>query len=273
MLMKKILRGYRGGPDFNNIQKEHYYLDEELKLTVALPVCNPLKQPKTKIVNYPFTEANWFETNYSQIRHSRYIPIHESYWFYWPLIRTPMSDELGSLRLNITIGKLASPVTSTKELGHAILKEYNDYYNSSSIGKYFKGHNTELINEIEAHSARRATPFSDEEKQHHIESNLLNSGFPEISQFDECTFNNIEWIKYTEIRSNETKKKYVFATQLNEKYYLMANFTFDLNMSQNDKPWYKDANAAITPIMEGIILKHIESLKENSKLLNSSADS
>ena len=53
----------------------------------------------------------------------------------------------------------------------------------------------------------------------------------------------------------------------------MANFTFDLNMSQNDKPWYKDANAAIPPIMEGIILKHIESLKENSKLLNSSADS
>ena len=69
--MKKILRGYRGGPDFNNIQKEHYYLDEELKLTVALPVCNPLKQPKTKIVNYPFTEANWFETNYSQIESPR----------------------------------------------------------------------------------------------------------------------------------------------------------------------------------------------------------
>ena len=213
MLLKKVLRNYRGGPDFKNIQEDYYYLDGEFKLTVALPVCNPLKPPRTKIINYPYTEPNWFENHHSQIRHSKYIPIHESYWFYWPLFRTPMTGELGNLRLNITLGKLLSPVASSEELGLAILEEYNDYYNSPSIGKYFKGHNTELVNEIEAHSARRATPFSDEEKQEQIESHMFNAGFPEISQFNEYKFNNIEWIKYTELRSNETKKKYVAANQ------------------------------------------------------------
>mgnify|MGYP006137957929 CR=1 FL=1 len=272
MLLKKVLRNYRGGPDFKNIQEDYYYLDGEFKLTVALPVCNPLKPPRTKIINYPYTEPNWFENHHSQIRHSKYIPIHESYWFYWPLFRTPMTGELGNLRLNITLGKLLSPVASSEELGLAILEEYNDYYNSPSIGKYFKGHNTELVNEIEAHSARRATPFSDEEKQEQIESHMFNAGFPEISQFNEYKFNNIEWIKYTELRSNETKKKYVFATLLDKKHYLMANFTFDLNMPHNDKPWYKDANAAIAPIMEGITLKQLENISEEKKLLNDSFD-
>jgi hypothetical protein len=255
MLLKKILRSYRGGPDFKNIQEDHYYLDDEFKLTVAIPVCNPFKLPNTKIINYPYTEPNWFDNHYSQIGHSKYIPINESYWFYWPLLRTPMTSELGNLRLNIALGRLLSPVTSSEELGHAVLKQYNDYYNSSSLGKYGKGHNTELVNEVEAHSACRATPFSDKEKQEQIDSHMLSFGFPEISQFNEYKFNNIEWTKYTQIRSNKTRKKYVFATLLEKKYYLMANFTFDMNMS--NKPWYKNAEAAITPIMEGITLKKL----------------
>jgi hypothetical protein len=267
MLIKKIFRTYRGGPNFKNIEEDCYYLNEEFKLTLEFPVSNPTNPPKSKIINYPLEEDSWFESNCSQIGHSKYIPIHESYWFYWPIIRSPMTSELGNLRLNITLGKFKPSIANNENLGRAILDEYNDYYNSATIGKYFKGHNTELINEIEVHSARRATPFSYDEKEKQIRSHIFNSGFPRLSQLEKFRFNNIEWIKYTELRSNETKRKYVFATLLNKNYYLMANFTFDFNMPINTKPWYKDANAAVIPLMQGITLDNLDKINEEGKLL------
>ncbi|WP_277344336.1 hypothetical protein [Pseudoalteromonas sp. Z9A5] len=38
-MLTKILRGYRGGPNFKNSQQAHYYLNGEFKLTLAIPAC------------------------------------------------------------------------------------------------------------------------------------------------------------------------------------------------------------------------------------------
>ena len=254
MLIKKILHGYRGGLDFNNTITEHCYLDKKIKLTLNFPICNPKKSKKIDIKNYPYTESGWFDKNHNQIAHYKYVAIHESYWFYWPIIRFPLSGELGDIRVNITISKLGSSITNNDELGFSILEQYNDYYNSPIIEKLGKGYNTEIFNKIEEESRHRATSFSDEEKIEWFESRIYRSGFPKLNFFDKCIFNETEWIKYTEKRCSELHKKYVYATRLNNNYYLNVAFTLSINMSHSDTYWYKHADAAVVALMESIRL-------------------
>mgnify|MGYP000745675919 CR=1 FL=1 len=142
MQIRKLLRRYRGGIDFNNTYNEHYHLGQHFKLSLHLPECNPSKPPRDKIVNYPFEENGWFERHYCFIAHLKYIPVHEAYWYFMPVIPTPFRGEQGDLRLNISIAKLASPASSADELGKVLLDEYNGYYNSPTIGKYALGHNS-----------------------------------------------------------------------------------------------------------------------------------
>ncbi|MCE9686025.1 hypothetical protein LZP73_07315 [Shewanella sp. AS16] len=259
----KLLRRYRGGPDFNQTYTESYYLGEQFKLSFQLPVCNPPKPPRAKIVNYPLEQANWFEDNYRQIAHSKYIPLHEAYWYFWPLVQTPFRGEQGDLRLNLILGKLDPaqlPPKSAAELGQALLEQYNGYYNSPVVGKYALGSNTKIINEVEAHSARRATPFTEEEKQELISKKMRNRGYPKITEYEVFNFNQVEWVRYIELRVRDIKKQYVYACLLESGWYLMADFTLTPNMSDNTKPWYKDAEAAIEPMMQQIKLQKLEPL-------------
>ncbi|MCE9686481.1 hypothetical protein LZP73_09680 [Shewanella sp. AS16] len=266
-LLRKLLRRYRGGPDFHQTFTENYYLGEQFKLSFRLPTCNPPKPPRAKIVNYPLEQLNWFEDNYRQIGHSKYIPLHEAYWYFWPLIQTPFRGEQGDLRLNLILGKLAPTQPqpqSAAELGRALLDQYNGYYNSSVVGDYALGRNTEIRNDVEAHSARRATPFTEEEKQELISKKIQNYGYPKITEYEVFTFNQTEWVLHVE---NETGfKKYLYATLLEHNYYLMAEFTLSTNMSDNTKPWYKDAEAAIEPMMQQIKLHKLELLASDNLL-------
>ncbi|SBS28203.1 hypothetical protein MSP8886_01089 [Marinomonas spartinae] len=263
MLIKKLLYGYRGGVNFKYFSQEFYTLDEKIKVDLNLPICNPIKPKKAKLVNYPLSSSDWFENNYNQILHSKYIPIHEAYWFYWPVIPVPFQGELGNLRLNITASKAMSPVSNIDELGLIILKEYNEYYNSPVIGKYFKGHNVKLANNMNQELDRRATKYSREEREDLIASCIFESGFPEINHFEKNNVNGIKWVRYIEGGSDVMQKKYVYATLLNEEFYLLANFTLDTNMSHSGKKWYKDAEASIPRLMEGINLEFLDVIEKN----------
>ena len=263
MSINNILNRYRGGPDFKKKFQESFYLDRNIKLNLTLPQSNPRKPVSAKTVNYPFTEPGWFEMHCSRIAHSQYIPILEVYWYYMPFIPLPFDGELGSLRLNIEISKLSTPSLTSYDLGRTILKEYDDYYNSDIVGDYNLGRNTEIINDVAAHSALFDIPFSEEKKKAHINAGINDTGYPKITDFEEYIFNEAEWIKYTENRENNTRKKYVFATLLDEHYYMTANFTFTINMSHSGKSWYKNADANIIPMMEGISLTHLEEVKDN----------
>ena len=269
MQIRKLLRRYRGGIDFNNTYNEYYHLGQHFKLNLHLPECNPPKPPRNKIVNYPIEEEGWFERNNKQRAHLRYIPLHEAYWYFMPIIPTPFRGEQGDLRLNISIAKLAFPASSADKLGKALLDEYNNYYNSPVIGDYSLGSNTRIIQEVEEHSARRATPFTEEEKQEQINKIMINRGYFEISHFDKFTFNNVEWVRYAEIkpRVRTHNKKYFFATLLENGFYLLCKFTLTTNLSYDSKPWYKDADASIIPIMHGISLQRIASIDDQDNLL------
>ena len=267
MQIRKLLRRYRGGIDFNHIYHEHYFLGENFKLSLRLPECNPPKPIQDKIINYPFEEEGWFERHFSFIAHLKYIPIHEAYWFYMPLIPTPFRGELGDLLFNISIAKLPSPAKNEEELARVLLDEYNDYYNSPTIGDYALGHNTKILRDIEAHSARRAYPFTEEEKQELLDIRMLKGGYPNITKFDHCTINNIAWIRFFEIRTRLENKKYFYATLLEKGFYLLCEFKLSTNMSDNSKPWYKDADASIIPIMHGISLQHMASIDDQDNLL------
>ena len=267
MQIRKLLRRYRGGIDFNHIYHEHYFLGENFKLSLRLPECNPPKPIQDKIINYPFEEEGWFERHFSFIAHLKYIPIHEAYWYFMPVIPTPFRGEQGDLRLNISLAKLASSVSSAEELGKVLLDEYNGYYNSPEIGDYSLGLNTKIIQEVEDHSSRRNTPFTEEEKQEEIDKDMANIGCPTISQFDHFVFNRVEWIRFTEIRSRKKNKTYFLATLLDSGFYLLCKFTLTTNLSHYSKPWYKDADASIIPIMHGISLQRMASIDDQDNLL------
>ncbi|NMH65106.1 hypothetical protein [Shewanella salipaludis] len=268
-LLRKLLRRYRGGPDFNQTYTESYYLGERFKLSFQLPVCNPPKPPRAKIVNYPLEQADWFENNCSQLWHQKYIPIHEAYWYFWPLVSTPFRGEQGDLRLNLELGKWEpsrSQVKNAAELGQALLDQYNDYYNAEPNEETGAGWNTKIRNRVEEHSARRATPFTEEEKQEQINLNMMSTGFPIISERKVFNFNGREWVRYIEMRTRKSNKKYRYACVLDNNYYLMAEFTLSTNMSDNTKPWYKDAEAAIEPMMQQIKLQKLELLASDNLL-------
>ena len=144
-----FFKRYRGGPNFNKSQRISYML-ENYKVSLLLPICNPPKAPRAKIVNYPMSDLGWFEQHQHQIAHSKYIAVHESYWYYWPLIPTPFRAELGDLRLNVIIEKLPKNKTlpmTDDEFGALLLQEYNDYYNCETVGDYLLGRNTQIRND------------------------------------------------------------------------------------------------------------------------------
>ncbi|AEG11493.1 hypothetical protein Sbal183_2063 [Shewanella baltica OS183] len=266
----KLFRRYRGGPDFNQTYTESYYLGEQFKLSFQLPTCNPPTLPTARIVNYPLELSNWFEDNYWQIAHQKYIPLHEANWYFWPLIQTPFRGEQGDLRLNLRLGKINTTQLRPKnvmELGQALLDEYNGYYNAEPNEETGAGFNTKIINEVEAHSARRASPFTEEEKQELISKKMRNRGYPKITEYKFFNFNEIEWLRYTEVRTDKMNKQHRYACLLNDGWYLMAKFTLSTNMSDNTKPWYKDAEAAIEPIMQQIKLQKLEPLLTSDNLL------
>ncbi|MCE9686026.1 hypothetical protein LZP73_07320 [Shewanella sp. AS16] len=266
----KLLRRYRGGPDFHQTFTESYYLGEQFKLSFQLPVCNPPKPPRAKIVNYPLEQANWFEENCSQLWHQKYIPLHEVYWYFWPLIQTPFRGEQGDLRLNLTLGKLdptQPQPQNAAELGQALLDQYNGYYNAEPNEETGAGLNTKIINEVEAHSARRASPFTEEEKQELISKKMRNRGYPMLTEYKVFNFNQIEWVRYIEVLTQKMNKQYVYSCLLKDGWYLMAEFTLSTNMSDNTKPWYKDAEAAIEPMMQQIKLQKLEPLLASDNLL------
>lgn len=230
-------------------------MDSGFNLILELPRNNPKKLASSKWKDYPFTESGWFESNYSQIGHSKYIPVYEAYWFFWPLIPTPLRGELGHLRINFSVSKLSKSVNNCLELGEEVLKEYNDYYNSPIIGKYGLGHNAEIINKVDAHSERRAIPFSEEERKEQIEINMKNRGYPYLKEFDCLEINGVDWIRYVEIKSSDFKKKNVYASLLGDEYYLSVEFYLSTNMSHSGKNWYKDAEDSIPRLMQGVSLQ------------------
>ncbi|SBS28198.1 hypothetical protein MSP8886_01087 [Marinomonas spartinae] len=258
MIFKKILHGYRGGIKRKRSSHTSFHLDGGFNLILDLPICNPPKTFSSKWMDYPFTEPGWFESNYSQIGHARYIPVCEYYWFYYPIVPTPFRGELGHLRLNFMVEKITEDVSNVDELGDAILSKYNEYYNSSIIGKYLLGYNTEIIESVEEFSACRTTPLNEEEKKELVQFRINKGGFPIINEFEKKTYNNVDWVKIKEIRSEGMKKKYFYATLLNKGFYLLANFTLDTNMSHSGKKWYKDAEASIPRLMEGIKLEFLD---------------
>jgi hypothetical protein len=184
------------------------------------------------------------------------------------LIPTPFRGEQGDLRLNLILGKIEANQPSPKnaaELGQALLDQYNGYYNSPTVGDYALGKNTKIRNDVDAHSARRADPFTEEEKQELISQKIQSYGYPNITEYMVLTFNHTEWVLYVE---NETGfKKYLYATLLEHNYYLMVEFTLSTNMSDNTQPWYKDAEAAIEPMMQQIKLQKLEQLLASDNLL------
>ncbi len=252
--LRKVIRRYRGGMDSNHTYDENYLIGKRHKLSLHLPVCNPPKLLRVKTVNFPIEEEEWFERNHKFLSHLKYVPIHEAYWYYMPLIPTPFRGELGNLRLNISISRTKSETHTPDELGQTLIDEYNGYYNSPVIGDYGLGHNTRIIQKVEEHSARRHTPFTDEEKKEQIEINLRSSGYDQILRFKKITVNDIPWVLFIVNKSTNVKVMY-YSTILNDGYYLLCKFTLSVNMSDENKPWYKEAKSSISKLLQGVRLE------------------
>ena len=247
---------YRGGPNFNKSQHISYKL-ENYKVSLLLPVCNPPKPPRAKIVNYPMSEPGWFEKQHRFIAHRKYIPVFESYWYYWPLIPTPLRGELGDLRLNLVIEQLPEnaklPMT-TVEFAEQLLNTHNDYYNSEIVGDYLLGRNTEIKNAVEEQSASLASPWSEKEKNEIFELRIKDRGHPVITEYQIMEIGGNDWVHYIEGNSNN---QYIFSMILTNGFYLTAKFTLDTNMSSADAPWYKDAEKARARMMSAITVEYI----------------
>ena len=273
-LINSIIKRYRGGPNFNKSQRISYML-ENYKVSLLLPICNPPKAPRAKIVNYPMSEPGWFEQHYSFIAHSKYIAVHESYWFYWPLVPIPLQGELGGVRFNLSIEKLPESSKfsmSMDEFGRLLLKTYNDYYNCETVGDYLLGGNTEIINGVEEQSAKRGEPWSEAEKEELVALRIKSRGHPLITEYEILENGDNTWVLYKEKKGSTGDVRYIFSFLLNNGYYLTAEFSLDVNMSTSDKPWYQEAIKALSLMMSVITVEYIpdESHSEEALLNNTS---
>ena len=250
-----FFKRYRGGPNFSKSQRVSYML-ENYKVSLLLPICNPPKAPRAKIVNYPMSEPDWFANNYQFIAHRRYIPVHESFWYYWPLSPLTFNQELGDLRLNLSIEKLPDnnklPIL-IDEFSGILLKKYNDYYNAETVGDYALGHNTEIINGVEEQSNNRGEPWSEAEKKELIALRIQSRGYPLITECQIIEFGGNAWVHYKE---GNKENRYIYSYLLNNGFYLTAKFTLNINTSSADKPWYQDAVKAIHHIMNMITVEY-----------------
>lgn len=260
-LIKNCMRGFSGGPDFASQRNVTFQL-ENVDFLIGLPVSNIVTEEPPRDINFPFQQRGWFEQNQEQHRQHKHVHVYTEIWVYLPVITVAPDSEYGQLTLSVWLKRTPESVNALdlKALGAVLTSEYDQHYNSPTVGgpgEHGIGLNTEIRNEISAQSLARATPFSDERHAEEVRLSIEAFGAPPIAPAKTVSINGLEWVFYCEDNPNPERtrsREDFFCLPLDERFYLQLRFKHRVDRSDK-KAWQKHANQAQQRIMESVTVK------------------
>ncbi|GAA3928641.1 hypothetical protein [Litoribacillus peritrichatus] len=259
-VIKSLLRGFRGGPDFTETHTINTSFDD-INFSISLPYTNVDTQEKPRNIQFPISKQNWFESNCTQSRQHHYVPISTQMWMYVPSVKYTLNGELGVLFCSSQIKKVPKDkeidAFNLDALGTHLLEEYDQHYNSPVIGgpeDHGQGLNTEIRQKVDLLSESLGSPFSKSEYDRELRLRMEAMGFPPLSPYKVVSIKNRQWVYYSEPQVNSLSKDNMYCFPLSNEFYLCLQFRYRVDINDKFKLWKDHAEAAENRIMESVKL-------------------
>lgn len=253
--LKNWWQGFAGGPDFNQLHKLSFLL-EEYSVQLTLPYSNIASNEPAKQVNYPFRADGWFEQHQQQKDQHRFVPIYTQGWCYLaPLLRVD-GGEYGWLWLNVWLKKVPDHLDALdrQALAKYVINEHDQHYNSKAIAEYGLGRNTEIETELKEYAelrASRGSPFTEERYHDELQARINNYGYPSLQPAKLVTLQGFEWVFYQEKYNRHPTRTDFYCLPLNSQFYLAIGFKHRVD-NASEKAWQKDAEKAQQKILGNV---------------------
>ena len=261
-LLRNWWQGFAGGPDFSNLHKLTFAL-EEYRLELMLPYSNIVSQEQPKQINFPFRAPGWFEANAKQDWHHYGVHIHTEGWCYLaPVVRFD-GGEYGVLWLQLKIKKVPDTVNALNrnELAQHVTDEYDAHYNSEVIGSEGNGQglgwNTQQRKKLEAEAeeaASRGATGRKDRLEEHVRLQILNFGFPPLKPAQVISMHGFDWVFYQEQRGESATRTDQYCLPLDKRHYLALSFKHQVDVS-SEKSWQQHADKAQLNIVKSLRLR------------------
>ncbi|MFC3151483.1 hypothetical protein ACFOEK_10635 [Litoribrevibacter euphylliae] len=260
-MIKNLLQGFRGGPDFNEVNHLNASF-ENTQFSAALPYSNIETKEPPRPIHFPYLSEGWFEKHATQNRQHHYVHVDTQMWYYIPSIAYSQGGELGCLSLTTLIKRIPKNMTSSAfeldDLGKFIALEYEEHYNSPTIGGIGGeglGINTEIRKSVIEQSERMSTPFSGEKLEEQIRLEMESRGYAPMAPHQIKTINGRSWVFCIEqqLQKRHSKDR-MYCLPLSDEYYLCMRFRYRVDINEKFKLWKDHAEAAEKRIMESVKL-------------------
>ena len=244
-VIKAHWQGFVGGPDFKrNIQ--HRFILENKQLSITIPDSNVAAAPSKIDANFPHTFTSWFAEHVKTYKQHSFVRIVTENWMYMPPIAILPSCEFGMLSCQLRIKQTDKiNVLDEAALSHFVIQEYDEFHNGP------EGTNTETRKKI---TERLINTFGPKRLEEEITYAIEHGGGPSIPASVIKMFNNIDWVFYQEIRSENVTRSDYYCLPLSKNSFLEVEFRHRIDRSDKHKKWAKHALESQERIMSSIYL-------------------
>ncbi|WP_462178695.1 hypothetical protein [Pseudoalteromonas gelatinilytica] len=256
-LLKAFIRGFIGGPNFDNCIHHRLILEDKL-FTLDVPDSNVAAVPLTIDVSFPYNSESWFEQNKKIYLYHEYVHMLTENWMYLPPVSYLPSSEYGMLSCQLRIKQTNKiKVLDIDQLKHFVIDEYDRFHWGH------EGRNVSITKEVKARRAKSSVDWTEAEINEEIKEYIKLHGYPPLPPAKEIVLNQLTWVFYQEIRDNDCSHQDYYCLPLSEHAFLEVKFNHRVDRSDKHKKWSEHALASQQRIMESIKLNDIPAEHDN----------
>ena len=258
-------KGFKGGPD-SRLNRNHHCNLSGIDFEITLPDSNVVISEPEKAVNIPFKSSGWFNNNCEQTSNHCFVslPVFRRWVYLGPFWKV-FNDPFGSLVFDVWVKKTLPETTlevdNLETLEAAINKDYRDYFESETPGKYGQGKNFQVRQEAQARYS--ASHWQNEVGRQQMKAYIKNRIQELPSGFEIHKHDTINWLFYS-LAKEPNYPKHHYCVPLDDRYYLDVSFLYAVDFPQYFHIWQAHAEQAEQRIMASIRLNygnHIEASK------------
>ena len=254
MLIKLInayWRGFVGGPDFTR-DISHRFILEDKQLTINVPDSNVVAATSPVDVSFSHSSIDWFTEHAKKYHQHCYVHMMTENWMYMPPIALLPSSEYGMLSCQLRIKQVSHfNVLDKAALSRYVTKAYYDYHNGP------EGENTKIRTRVEERLKKSPFTWSQDEVEAEIAMVIDLHGNQPLAPAIIKSFNQTDWVFYSEVRNNSHYHKDFYCLPLSEHSFLEVKFNHRVDRSDKYKKWKKDALAAQERIIASVYLDEL----------------
>ncbi|MCI2282171.1 hypothetical protein L3081_00610 [Colwellia sp. MSW7] len=250
-LIKAYWRGFVGGPDLHHSITRRFLLEDK-QLSINIPDSNIVALPNADDKYYPHTSLTWFNEHAKVYDQHKYVHVYTKNWMYMPPIALFPSSEYGMLSCQLRIKQLNHiNVLDKVALSHYVTQAYIDYHYGPD------GTNTELRRRKVERSSQRASPWTPEELEEQVAISIDLQGRQPLAPAIIKSFNQTDWIFYSEVRNNSHSHNDFYCLPLSENSFLEVEFAHRVDLSHKYKKWAKHALESQERIIASVYLDEL----------------